>query len=119
MRRKFYDLQVAHASALAAEALKRIAELYVIESEIRGRPPDERLQIRITRACALLDSLHQWLESTLAVYVEWSMHKLGIGIQREISGLAIKQLSEEQFGAAICFPPKLEAHISRRLRWGT
>ena len=67
VRRKFYDLQVAHASPLAAEALKRIAELYVIESEIRGRPPEERLQIRITRARALLDSLHQWLQSTLAV----------------------------------------------------
>ena len=67
VRRKFYDLQVAHASPLAAEALKRIAELYAIESEIRGRPPEERLQIRITRARALLDSLHQWLQSTLAV----------------------------------------------------
>ncbi len=67
VRRKFYDLQVAHASPLAAEALKRIAELYAIESEIRGRPPDERLQARVTRARPLLDSLHQWLQSTLAV----------------------------------------------------
>lgn len=67
VRRKFYELQVAHASPLAAEALKRIAELYAIESEIRGRSPEERLQIRITRARALLDSLHQWLQSTLAV----------------------------------------------------
>jgi transposase len=41
--------------------------LYAIESEIRGRPPDERLQIRITRARALLDSFHHWLQSTLAV----------------------------------------------------
>jgi transposase len=67
VRRKFYDLQVAHASPLATEALKRIGELYAIESEIRGRPPDERLQARVTRARPLLDSLHQWLQSTLAV----------------------------------------------------
>jgi transposase len=67
VRRKFYDLQVAHASPLAAEALKRIAELYAIESEIRGRPPDERLQVRTSRARRLLDSLHLWLQSTLAV----------------------------------------------------
>ena len=67
VRRKFYDLQVAHASPLAAEALKRIAELYAIESEIRGRPPDERRQARTTRARPLLESLHQWLQSTLAV----------------------------------------------------
>jgi hypothetical protein len=67
VRRKFYDLQVAHASPLAAEALKRIAELYVIESEIRGRPPDQRLQTRTTRACPLLESFHRWLQSNLAV----------------------------------------------------
>ena len=67
VRRKFYDLQVAHASPLAAEALKRIAELYAIESEIRGRPPDERRATRTTRARPLLESLHQWLQSTLAV----------------------------------------------------
>jgi transposase len=67
VRRKFYDLQVAHASPLAAEGLKRIGELYAIESEIRGRPPDERLQARITRARPLLESLHQWLQATLAV----------------------------------------------------
>ncbi len=65
VRRKFYELQVAHASPLAAEALKQIGELYAIESAIRGRPPDERLQARTTRACPLLESLHQWLQATL------------------------------------------------------
>jgi len=67
VRRKFYDLQVAHASPLAAEALKRIAELYAIESDIRGRPPEERLQVRTARARPLLDSLHQWLQATLGM----------------------------------------------------
>jgi transposase len=42
VRRKFYNLQVAHASPLAAKALKRIAELYAIEGDIRGRPPEKR-----------------------------------------------------------------------------
>ena len=65
--REHYDLQVAHASPLAAEALKRIAELYAIERDIRGRPPEERLQARTTRARPLLDSLHHWLQETLAV----------------------------------------------------
>ena len=67
VRRKFYDLQLAHASPLAAEALKRIGELYAIESDIRGRPPEHRLHARTTRARPLLDSLHQWLQATLAV----------------------------------------------------
>jgi len=58
---------VAHASPLAAEALKRIAELYAIEADIRGRPPEERLQARTTRARPLLDSLHHWLQATLAI----------------------------------------------------
>ena len=67
VRRKFYDLQVAHASPLATEALKRIGELYAIESEIRGRPPDERRQVRTTRARPLLDSLISGCNRHLAV----------------------------------------------------
>jgi transposase len=65
-RRKFYDLQQAHASPIAAEAIERIGALYAIESEIRGRPPDERRAIRQTRARPLLDSVYEWLQSTRA-----------------------------------------------------
>jgi hypothetical protein len=32
---KFYDIQVAHKSAVAAETLERIAALYAIEKEIQ------------------------------------------------------------------------------------
>ena len=66
IRRKFYDLQQAHASPVAAEALRRIGELYAIESEIRGRVPDERKQVRQTRARPLLDSMRDWFESVRA-----------------------------------------------------
>jgi len=66
VRRKFYELQVAHASPIAAAAIERIAALYAIESEIRGRPPEERLEVRSTRARPLLESLRSWLEKTLA-----------------------------------------------------
>jgi hypothetical protein len=48
------------------EALQRIAELYAIESYIRGRPPDERLQARTTCTCPLLQDLHEWMQTTLA-----------------------------------------------------
>jgi hypothetical protein len=65
VRRKFYDLQQAHASPIASEALERIAALYAIEDEIRGRPPDERQQVRHTRARPLLQSLHDWFEVSL------------------------------------------------------
>jgi hypothetical protein len=65
VRRKFFDLQQAHASPVASEALERIAVLYAIEKEIRGRSAEERQQIRNARARPLLESLRQWFEATL------------------------------------------------------
>jgi hypothetical protein len=64
VRRKFYDLAVAHKSQTAAEALERIGALYAIEKEIRGRTPEQRREIRNERARPLLESLKQWLEAT-------------------------------------------------------
>jgi transposase len=64
-RRKFYDVYKDQASPLAAEALKWIAALYVIESEIRGQPLDLRKAIRQSRAGPLLEQLHAWLNQTL------------------------------------------------------
>jgi transposase len=64
-RRKFYDLHEARASALTTEALRRIAELYAIEAEIRGKPPDERRQIRQVSAKPLLADLERWLRDSL------------------------------------------------------
>ena len=65
VRRKFYDIQVAHKSAVAAEALERIAALYAIEKEIHGWSPEERRRIRNDRSRPLLESLKQWLEEIL------------------------------------------------------
>jgi transposase len=65
VRRKFYDLYEAHRSPIAEEALRRIGELYGIESMIRGRPPDERLGVREAQAGPLLESLKEWLEHSL------------------------------------------------------
>jgi transposase len=65
VRRKFYDLQVAHKSPVAQEALERIGALYKIEKEIRGRPPQERREVRQTRARPLLESMRTWMETCL------------------------------------------------------
>jgi len=65
VRRKFYDIQVAHKSPVAAETLERIGALYAVESDINGRLPEERREIRNTRSRPLLESLKQWLEETL------------------------------------------------------
>ena len=64
-RRKFYDLHEARPSALTAEALRRIGELYLIEADIRGKPPDERRQVRQTRVRPLIDGLENWLHASL------------------------------------------------------
>ena len=66
VRRKFYELMEAHKSPIATEAVERIAALYAIESEIRGRAPDERRQVRQARSRPLLDATHDWLETSLA-----------------------------------------------------
>jgi transposase len=65
VRRKFYDLHVAHKSPVAVEALRRIGELYAVESDINGRSLEERREVRNTRSRPLLESLKQWLDETL------------------------------------------------------
>lgn len=65
VRRKFYDLVVAHKSPVGQQALERIAKLYAIEKEIRGRSPEERREVRQARSKPLLESLKQWFEDTL------------------------------------------------------
>ena len=65
VRRKFYDLHVAHNSPVAQETLRRIGELYAIEGDIRGRQPKERRGVRNERSRPLLESLKQWLEEIL------------------------------------------------------
>jgi transposase len=65
VRRKFFDLHQAHASPMATEAVERIGQLYAIESEIRGRSPDERQRVREARSRPLLPSLHEWFKAAL------------------------------------------------------
>jgi transposase len=64
-RRKFYEVAEATDSPVAAEALRRIGELYAIEAEIRGRPPPYRLAARQTRSKPIVDAFHIWLEQQL------------------------------------------------------
>ena len=65
-RRKFHDIHAAHPSPITTEAIERIAALYAIEREIRGSTPELRTEVRQARAAPLLNSLHAWLENTVA-----------------------------------------------------
>jgi len=66
VRRKFFDLHAAGQSPLATEAVRRIAALYEIERDIRGRPPDQRARERQARAGPLLEAMQTWLTAMLA-----------------------------------------------------
>ncbi len=65
IRRKFVDVHKAQGSAIAEEAIKRIARLYAVEKEARGQPPDKRRQIRQDKAKPILDDLEAWLHAQL------------------------------------------------------
>lgn len=60
-RRKLIEARPSAGSAFVDEALRRIAELYAIEKEIRGQSPDARRAVRRERSAPLLDDMHLWL----------------------------------------------------------
>lgn len=64
VRRKFFDVHAANGSPIAKEALDRLASLYGIETEARGRPPPERRRLRQQQSKPLLDDLKAWLAAT-------------------------------------------------------
>src|SRR5271166_1107056 len=64
-RRKFYDIHVATKSPLAEQALRRIADLYAIEADIRGQTADERRTGRQERSRPLIEAMQAWLAETL------------------------------------------------------
>ena len=78
VRRKFYEIHVAHASPIAQEALDRIGRLYAIETEVRGQLPNERATMRQARAGPELDALHAWLHATLVTLSKKSELALAI-----------------------------------------
>ena len=65
IRRKFVDVQQFQGSAIAEEAIKRIAKLYGIEKEARGRSPAERVTIRQKKSKPTFDDLETWLHAQL------------------------------------------------------
>ncbi|MFT4464143.1 MAG: IS66 family transposase, partial [Sodalis sp. (in: enterobacteria)] len=64
-RRKIHDIHVRHPSPTTTEALRRIGELYAIEADIRGRPAEERQQVREARSRPILVGLESWVREKL------------------------------------------------------
>ena len=66
MRRNFYEFFEATNSPVAADALRRIAELYAIEERIRGKSPALRMAERRTFSKPLVEKLKVWFEQQLS-----------------------------------------------------
>ena len=64
-RRKFYEVEQATGSPIAADVLRRIAELYAVETNIRGQSVAHRLAVRRGRSRPIVDALHNQLETQL------------------------------------------------------
>src|SRR3984885_8817759 len=67
VRRPFYELAAAGPAPIASEALQRIAALYQIEAEIRGRSADQRHTVRQEKSRPILDDFEPWLRAKLAL----------------------------------------------------
>lgn len=62
-RRKLREVFDRDGSDIAAEGLRRIAELYAIEKDIRGTSPGQRLSARKDRTAPLVATFGDWLQT--------------------------------------------------------
>lgn len=76
VRRKLVDIHRAQGSAIANEAIWRIAKLYAVEKEARGSPPDHRVQIRQAKTKLVFDGLKNCLHAQLR----------GISVKTQLAG---------------------------------
>jgi len=67
VRRRFYELAAAGSAPIAREALRRIAELYRIEDDIRGRSAEQRRAVRQEKSLPIVVDLEPWLREKLGL----------------------------------------------------
>ena len=63
-RRKLKEIHDKDGSPIAAEGLRRIAQFYKIEAEIRGTSATDRLAARQARTTPLVGDFEVWLKTT-------------------------------------------------------
>jgi transposase len=85
VRRKFVDIYESEGSAIAEEAIKRIAALYAVKKEARYKPADARVALRQEKAKPIFDDLEAWLtlqlpkisgKSTLAAAIRYALGRM-------------------------------------------
>ena len=85
-RRKFFDLAKLTKAPIALEAVRRIDELFDIEREINGKPPDERKAVRQEKSKPLVEALEVWLREQRARLGE-ERHRQGDQLQPQPLGV--------------------------------
>ena len=65
-RRKFHTVHATTASPVAAEALRRIGEIYAVEQRARGRSAADRFALRRSESAPRMAELRDWLMERLA-----------------------------------------------------
>ncbi|MGD9714486.1 MAG: transposase, partial [Thermomicrobiales bacterium] len=62
----FFELARINKAPIAIEAVERIDELFAIERDINGVPPQERVRVRYERCRPLMIALESWLREQRA-----------------------------------------------------
>ena len=83
VRRGFYELDVSGSAPIANEAIERIAALYSVEKDIRGRSDEERRTVRQQKSRPIIAALEQWLRANLNLISQKS--KLATAIRYALS----------------------------------
>jgi len=65
-RRHIYEVYLDTQSPAARETLDKIARLFAIEADIRGKSPEERRDARLTNSAPILAELMAFFDATLA-----------------------------------------------------
>lgn len=86
-RRKFFDLHAANGSPVAAEALRRIGELYAVEQQGRELDAEARAALRRTQSIPKLQTLFDWLWQTRRQTAEGSglARALDYSLKRQVA----------------------------------
>ena len=66
-RRKFFDLAKTGEAPIAAEAVRRIDELFAIERTINGKASEQRLAVRREKSTPLVIDLEIWMRQQRAL----------------------------------------------------
>jgi transposase len=66
VRRRFFEIAQSGVAPIADAALARIAQLYAVEADLRGRAAETRQAARQRHSRPILDSLKSWLDAQLA-----------------------------------------------------